>query len=407
MVVFGPFWLALLLFAFSNRLAAGDPGTSRLDAIAATTGRLSHVVVPADDDTTVPPEARSLLTELKHELRDEILARLDEAHRERRKPETVLAVLEKDLRARGWKPGACWVVPARNLFGMPEAGGCTYGGFDVSIARPRGHRDLLAVTTTLGIACGTDSSLYLLRDEPAGWRLLLALEENGYDKVSGALGSFESLVSPRDSQGGFFVAAADINPWCTSNWQRIRLRVFRVGPDPEHPIQVLAKEGSVFLGDGFPFYRLTADAGRVALAFNARQGLDVDILVREHIWMYAVGERTASRRVPLARQPEGFVDEWLALPWDEAVRWSDPSRPELERWHATAQQWTDKMYTGISEVRSRGRNRWEVEVYLEPSEASEEPPPTPAQSLVFTVIRRHDAFVLQGVESLPAEPDPQ
>lgn len=401
-----PFWAALLFVAFS-RLAAGDPGTSRLDAIAATSERLSHVVVSAEDDTTVPPEARSLLTELKHELRDEILARLDEAHRERRKPPSVLAGLDRDLRVRGWKPGACWVVPARNLFGMPEAGGCTYGGFDFSIARPRGHRNLLAVTTTLGISCGTDSSLYLLREEPAGWRLLLALEENGYDKVSGALGSFESLVSPTDSQGGFFVAAADINPWCTSNWQRVRLRVFRVGPDPENPVQVLAKEDTIFLGDGFPFYRLTADAGRVSLAFNGRQGLDVDVLVREHIWLYAVEGRTASRMMPLARQPEGFVDEWLALPWEEAVRWSDRSRPELERWHATAQQWIDKMYTGISEVRSKGRNRWEVEVDFEPREASEEPPPASAQSLVFTVIRRHDTFILQGVQSLPAEPDPQ
>ncbi len=400
------FWSALLLVAFS-RLAAGDPGPSRLDAIAATAGRLSRVTIPADDDTTVPPEARSLLTELKHELRDEILARLDEAHRKRRKPQSALDGLERDLRTRGWTPGACWVVPARNLFGMVEAGDCTYGGFDLSIERPQGRRDLLAVTTTLGISCGTDSSLYLLREEPAGWRLLLELEENGYDEVSGALGSFESLVSPTDSRGGFFVAAADINPWCTSNWQRVRLRVFRVGPDPEHPVQVLTKEGRIFLGYGFPFYRLTADAGRVALAFDAMQSLDLGILVREHIWVYAVGGRTAFRMAPLSRQPEDFVDEWLALPWDEAARWADRSRPELERWHATAQHWNDEMYTEISETRSKGRGRWEVEVWFEPHAGSEEPPPAPAQSLVFTVTRRHGAFVLQGVESLPAEPDPQ
>ena len=51
----------------------------------------------------------------------------------------------------------------------------------------------------------------------------------------------------------------------------------------------------------------------------------------------------------------------------------------------------------------------EVEVWFEPydPEVSLELPPAPAQSLVFTVIRRHGAFVLQGVESLPAEPDPQ
>ena len=46
------------------------------------------------------------------------------------------------------------------------------------------------------------------------------------------------------------------------------------------------------------------------------------------------------------------------------------------------------MFSEISAVRSRGCDRWEVELGL-------------------TVIRRRGAFILEGVKSVPAEPDPQ
>lgn len=35
-------------------------------------------------------------------------------------------------------------------------------------------------------------------------------------------------------------------------------------------------------------------------------------------------DTAASLALPHARRPEGFLDQGLALPWDETVRWSDP-----------------------------------------------------------------------------------
>jgi hypothetical protein len=55
---------------------------------------------------------------------------------------------------------------------------------------------------------------------------------------------------------------------------------------------------------------------------------------RTHVLKYAVGHDTARRIEPVAPNPEGFVEEWMASPWSVARDWSDSAqRSSLAVWH--------------------------------------------------------------------------
>src|SRR5262249_7376806 len=96
--------------------------------------------------------------------------------------------------------------------GIPDY---VYGDIeDINIQEPDGHPDLVAATTTLGVCCGSDTSLYLFQRSESAWHLILAQEAEEYDEVSGAQEMFEYRISPPDSDGRFFVVTANVNPWC-------------------------------------------------------------------------------------------------------------------------------------------------------------------------------------------------
>jgi hypothetical protein len=385
------------------RPAAGEAG-SRLDAIAAAGIRLQRMRVPFDPANVhlVPREAH--LMELKHELLFEIRARLDAAHRQRRTPEAAIAELSGDLHARGVVLGGCKEdQPIDASMEFPTEGDCVYGIDGFQVERSAGQPNLLALSTTLDVACGTDSSLYLLREEANGWRLLLALEAGGYSQVDEALGRFGYAVSPPNERGGFFMAAVDVNPWCSSNWQRVRLRVLRVGGDPWHPIQVLRRETTIYLGVDPPVYRLSAEAGKLSLSFQGRFGIGSDRITREHIWNYAVHGGSAVRIPPIAKDPEAFVDEWIDLPWEEAAGWSDSSQPGLERWHTIARNALKELFIEESALQ-RSDAGWKLCLSFERSplsskERSQGLAPGLPQAMSFTVIERDGAYLLQRVEA--------
>jgi len=94
---------------------------------------------------------------------------------------------------------------------------------------------------------------------PSNWDDLaidFGAESNGYADISGAQGSFQFAISPPDNEGNWFVVAADVNPWCSSNWQQLRYKVLRPGEDPRHSQVLLEEHTAIYLGVDQP-YRLT------------------------------------------------------------------------------------------------------------------------------------------------------
>lgn len=139
--------------------------------------------------------------------------------------------------------------------------------YDITIKRPHECLDLIAVTTTIGVLCGADTSLYLFKYEGKNWKLILASEANDYDLISGAQGNFEFGVSWPDRSGEFFVVTASVNPWCTSNWQAITYRVLRPGPRPYEARELLDRKKIIWLIDDPP-YRLNVRDTGFTLSFH-------------------------------------------------------------------------------------------------------------------------------------------
>jgi hypothetical protein len=225
--------------------SARGPATS---SIAETIHKLQQFRTENED---IPSAARPLLTRLKHQLRDFISAEINTQENRRKSAELLQASILSDLRASGVTVEDPEDEDASESY---LDSSYTYGTVsEISIQRPHLHPELLAVTTTLGVRCGSDTSIYLFKKTGAQWDLVLAQEANGYEDVSGAQGMFDYAVSPPDAQNNFFVVTMNVNPWCTSNWQSLRYSVLRIGPNADQP-QIMAKgKEEIYLGVDVPY----------------------------------------------------------------------------------------------------------------------------------------------------------
>jgi hypothetical protein len=338
---------ALLMLLAVDRLQ-GAQETLAAPRMAETAARL-HAIEPAEGDTDISPAVSELLTRFKHQLRDTVVdAVASEA------VDASASLLQQSilhaLRSEGIRLDAEW-------------GG--YGSIEsIEVERPKSPSGLLVITTELSIPCGSDTSLYVFE---AG-KLILAREAKPYDTVSGAQGSFEWRLSPPDPDGSWFVVTANINPWCSSNWQSLRYEALRPGPSPDSPRVLVSDESTIFLSDG---YELSIDRGSFTLNFIAGQTLDVGILTREHVIRVRIDGDRAQRIEPIATTPQGFVDEWLRAPWGEISRWSDPALESLHDEIATALSWEERKKDHFSSslaptVTCAGSREWIVELDLEP-----------------------------------------
>jgi hypothetical protein len=359
--------------------AVPEPVPAPLD-LAATARQLQAIHPPEERD--VPPEARSLMTAWKQQIRDFIGRELNAGSYRSAAADRIRANLKAALAREG--------VPVRRE-SSPETEG-SYGWIgDLEVRRPAGHDRLLAVTVTQEISCGSDASLYLFQREEKGWRLAFALESNGYEQVSGGLGSFQFGVSPPDKKDDFFIVATDVNPWCSSNWQGIRYRAFRLGGDPLRPAPFLEEGASIFQWD----YELTVEQDRFRVSFQGSQRLDAGILVRDYIRAFRVTGTKAERIGPLAKEPQGFIDEWIEQPWEIAMRWTlHPERPAMKAWHDRIKERKEDISTSFDFLRTCGPNRSQVTLDLDPDPKS----PSLPRVLYFTVRSVGDDFRMERID---------
>ncbi|HWN98885.1 MAG TPA: hypothetical protein VNS63_06395, partial [Blastocatellia bacterium] len=253
------------------------PGGDKLRSLSDTVNALKQIHT---HDETIPPAAKPLLTTLKHQLRDLICDFLASEGSDVSAQQIEAATIV-DLRRAGLAVSdpRCVVVDEHFV-----DDGFDYGAiYSVTLKRiDLCFVDLIAVTTTIGVCCGEDTSLYLFKRDGEQWRLCLQQESNNYDNVSGAQGRFQFDVSFPDQQGNFFVLVANVNPWCTSNWQSLRYAVLRPGPMPDEPRVILAEEHLIFLDDG-PSFRLITRTEGFRIAFHdesfmdlSNEGIEVD-----------------------------------------------------------------------------------------------------------------------------------
>ena len=283
-------------------------------------------------DTSIPDGAAPLITSLKHQLRDVVLNVLNSVSPEPACPDVARSIALSSLASQGVKveqPDCDSVVQPTDEHEY------AYGDIhEIAVRRPTSDPDLLAITTTLGVCCGEDTSLYLVRRLGPRWALVITEEADGYTEVSGALGNFEYYIAEPDAEGNFFLVTANITPWCSSNWQELRYKVTRPGAGAQGQRILMTAKDVVYLQDD-PIFKLSGGPTGFSLRFQAEYSLDPGIFARERILRYQVQGNQTLRVNPVAGSARDFLDEWINMPWDEANRWSDPSTcAEQRHWHA-------------------------------------------------------------------------
>jgi len=241
-----------------------------------------RAVHAGDDETIVPPAARSLLTTAKQELR---------------------ALAVASLRNQPADPASA-AAHLRQALLMPEAPETPYGGLTTEVTT---HGDAIAVVATFDIPCGNDAVFYLFRHDGRAWNLVLDRERNDYDKISGAAGFLEYAVSAPDANGSLLVISVDVTPWCTSAWQSIRWRFDRAGRD--HSTLVTQRIDTIYLGNDDLEIGVTPAGFSVEYSTHSA---DTGRLSYKRLLHYAVDAGNHVTRIaPIARGALDAVDEWL------------------------------------------------------------------------------------------------
>lgn len=197
------------------------------------------------------------------------------------------------------------------------------------VETPEAHPELVAVTARFGL----DATLLLFRRGEGGWRLLWQDRAPAYEDIDGALGSYTTALTPKGSDGAFYLAAARVTPWYQSNWQQAELRVIRLGPEGKAR-KVGQRQETIFLGVDNPMALMAPDAHRLALRLCSGSKDPV----RHHfsrIIHLRLEPGAVTREAPYADTPLDLVDEWLGLPWKEASALVEASaRTRLKSEHA-------------------------------------------------------------------------
>ncbi len=275
--------------------------------------RLQSIPVPIWAE--VPAEARPLLTELKHEIRDRALDSISRAYREGEDPRSLGNELQLAFTAD--MPSSPHCGPLSGRYGCDAS---------VEIEHPDGHPELLAVIVTVGIPCFGDSSLYLAERGITGWRWVLESERTDYTDISEAQRLAFYAVSPRDSAGRFFVVEAGKRPQCGSSWFQIRYAIERPTLDSHRPA-VLHRGEFTNHGDCCASW-LASDS--VTLSFDDYAPVELEEV---NLLTQQVARDGVS--APFVLDPQAFLQPWLAAPWTHAARRLAPnaSADEIRGWH--------------------------------------------------------------------------
>lgn len=157
------------------------------------------------------------LTLAKHQLRSWIEMHLNELHAAD-DPEALKVRLNELLKSSG-------------LFAPETAGGFDNGPGFLGPVDLFFQRDLLILKTGLSVqVCGTDESIYAYAFSGRRWRRVFETEQDTYTEKEYKPQYIQTVdISSPGERGERLALTVGVNPWCTSNWQPIYYRIWRLG----------------------------------------------------------------------------------------------------------------------------------------------------------------------------------
>ncbi|HXF27319.1 MAG TPA: hypothetical protein VN610_08595 [Bryobacteraceae bacterium] len=300
--------LGLLAVALACTALAKDP---RLDALRLTVTSLRG----KPPDSSAPRGVTPQLTVVKHQLRDWMESRLatlpergDVGELERR--------LNSELREAGLFCGETNGPPCPG-FALSDL---LLGFLDDLKLRRSGV--FLIAQTGVGIECGFDESAYVYGWSGEYWRRVWETEQDTYTEKAYRPQTIQSvLISPYNRANDYLVLTLGLRSWCSSGWQPVYYRAFRLGPDPLAPPLVDGDEFAYIAGDDPPI-RGSVTVNDVLVEFPIRS-IDTGVFARPAIRHYKIDHDNVKRVDPLALRPRDFMDEWLTHDWKESAFWSE------------------------------------------------------------------------------------
>ena len=265
-------------------------------------------------------------TRVKHLLRDWVESRLS-GLAPTAQPNGLQAQLNAELKKAGliceYDANGTSEVPC------PELGGAGFlGGI-----RLTEQNEILIVITGLSVQnCGFDESAYAYKWSDNAWQRFWKSEQDDYtaDKYN-PQEIVNVLISPRAAGGTNetskrLVLTLGQNPWCTSSWQPIYYRVWRVGGQYSAPKLLLQNSVIAFLTD--PPFSGEVKPNEVQVEYPIH---DVGTGIRTAIQHLSFEQDRVRRIEPYALSTNDFVDEWLQQPWSISSVLSRFS--EARSWH--------------------------------------------------------------------------
>jgi hypothetical protein len=299
----------------SNKNEVAVPSASTRDVVS----ELRRVRVDSDSDWEVPPAVSHTLELLKHRLRGMIVQTLAAPN------------------AAAKEPGALAADVIDRLAGEDVPVGDNGNGYgiisSIEFRRPTEYPSWLVATTTLSIPYGGDTSLYLFELNGDSWKHLLTVESNDYKNISDAQGGLTYQVAPATGGREPYLITADVSPSPASVWQALRLKVLRIGADPDHP-KLLAKRTLSYCIEDDYLFSVHADGFELIY-----MGYAIDPELAGYRGVHHLEYGVSSTRAWIEREnavdPYNVIRRWASQDWTIARRSVDTStEASLQEWHA-------------------------------------------------------------------------
>lgn len=224
------FWMEVAIRVSSDAVPDAPSNNGDLAAVCARLRGLP--VTDASASGVVPPQAMPWLRELKTELGSAVARAFDGLPLDGSIAEVVERRIVRGLAGRGVTVGE---EPGDNELGWGYV-------LAVRARRAEANPNLVAVTTTISVPCGSDAALFLFRRDGVAWTRVLVEEAREYDDISGAREQTAFVIGSEAQDGSFLVLTTDVPAWCSSIWHPLRYRVRRVVPGRAEPLELLREE---------------------------------------------------------------------------------------------------------------------------------------------------------------------
>ena len=182
---------------------------------------------------------------------------------------------------------------------------------------------LLEVDLATSEACGDDTQLLIYQQTNGRWMRALRASSTfaGNDDVGQSWGDFflAKVVIPDPAHPEDWRAVlAHGTPWCTSRFSNFGLAVLAPEIKTGESRVVWQTERDYSRGDFDP--RLKASGDTFELRLNADEmSFNENAFERLVVYRYRVHDDKLTRLEPVAANSRGFVEEWLSMPWQEAL----------------------------------------------------------------------------------------